>query len=404
MPEDLTWLDAAAFFAFLVIWFGYGALFDGRFRRPNSINEKMIGIREAWMMRLLDRDNRITDTTLVGHSIRSVTFFASTTLNLIAALVGVLGSAERVHSATVNLSVLFGRGTLALFELKVILVVAIVVYAFFKFTWAIRQFNYFSAVIGSAPLAGSPAIDRKFAHRMALMLSYGFWHFNAGVRAYYYALAALGWFIHPLLLIAVTVLITLVLVRRQLFSATARDIAEHAEILAAQSVASRFPAGEMSSDEPGRSGRGSRRRRRNQVREMCVLLAAAKPRLTIDRASTFLTFPSTSTAMGLDPPPARVDDLSPFSHLPCDLVRSKMCAVKRTNLPARPVAEPIPSHEDLATDRIGIGHPGKHIRLGERRFVRPTACLIRHLGPGNRHAVFGEHLFAEARMQLFSPG
>jgi len=67
MPEDLTWLDAAAFFAFLVIWFGYGALFDGRFRRPNSINEKMIGIREARMLRLLDRNNRITDTTLVGH-------------------------------------------------------------------------------------------------------------------------------------------------------------------------------------------------------------------------------------------------------------------------------------------------------------------------------------------------
>ena len=231
MPEDLTWLDAAAFFAFLVIWFGYGALFDGRFRRPNSINEKMIGIREAWMMRLLDRDNRITDTTLVGHSIRSVTFFASTTLILIAALVGVLGSAERVHSATVNLSVLFGGGSQALFELKVFLVIAVFVYAFFKFTWAIRQFNYFAAVIGSAPEAGSPAHDPKFPRRMALMLSHGFWHFNAGVRAYYFALAALGWFIHPVLFIAATVLITLVLVRRQLFSATARDIAEHAESL-----------------------------------------------------------------------------------------------------------------------------------------------------------------------------
>jgi len=256
VPEDLTWLDIAAFLAFLVIWFGYGTLFDGRFRRPNSINEKMIGIREAWMVRLLDRDNRITDSTLVGHSIRSVTFFASTTLILIAALVGVLGSAERVHTATLNLSVLFGGGTQALFELKVFLVVAIFVYAFFKFTWAIRQFNYFSAVIGSAPQAGSPALDRKFARRMALMLSHGFWHFNAGVRAYYFALAALGWFIHPLLFIGATALITLVLIRRQLFSATAHDIAEHAEILAAESVASRLSTGEMGSDEPGRSGRG----------------------------------------------------------------------------------------------------------------------------------------------------
>jgi uncharacterized membrane protein len=256
VPEDLTWLDVAAFLAFLAIWFGYGTLFDGRFRRPNSINARMIGIREAWMMRLLDRDNRITDTTLVGHSIRSVTFFASTTLILIAALVGVLGSAERVHSATLNLSVLFGGGTQALFELKVFLVVAIFVYAFFKFTWAIRQFNYFAAAIGSAPLAGSPALDRKFARRMALMLSHGFWHFNAGVRAYYFALAALAWFIHPLLFIAATVLITIILIRRQLYSATARDIAEHAEALAAEFAASSPPIGERPSDEPGQGARG----------------------------------------------------------------------------------------------------------------------------------------------------
>jgi len=251
VPEDLTPLDATAF---LAIWFGYGASFDGRFRRPNSINAKMIGIREVWMMRLFERDNRIMDATLVGHSIRSVTFFASTTLILIAALVGVLGSAEQVHSATVNLSVLFGGGTLALFELKVFLMVGIFVYAFYKFTWAIRQFNYLTAVIGSAPEAGSPTIDRKFARRMALMFSHGFWHFNAGVRAYYFALAALTWFIHPLLFLAATVLITLVLVRRQLFSATARDIAEHAEILAADPGTAGPRTGAQASDKTDRAG------------------------------------------------------------------------------------------------------------------------------------------------------
>ena len=249
MPQGSTWLDGAAFLAFLVIWFGYGTLFDGRFRRPNSINAKMLGIREAWMMRLLERDNRIGDATLVGHSIRSVAFFASTTLILIAALVGVLGSAETVHSATENLSVLFGRTTQAMFELKVFLVAAVFVYALFKFTWAIRQFNYFTGVIGGAPEAGSPMCDRAFAHRMALMLSRGFSHFNAGIRAYYYALAALAWFFHPLLFIAATVLITLVLIRRQLFSATAHDIAEHAEILAAKPVVAIIPSGGSPSDD-----------------------------------------------------------------------------------------------------------------------------------------------------------
>ncbi len=231
MLEQITPLDGLALLAFLAIWAGYSLVFDGRLRRPRSINAQMIAIRQTWMIRLLGREIRIGDATLIGHSIRSATFFASTTLLLLAGLVGVLGSVEQIHAATANLSVLFRGDPLALFELKVIVLVGIFVYAFFKFTWAIRQFNYFSAIIGSAPEADSGPVDLKFARRMAVMLSHAFWQFNAGIRAYYFALAALGWFIHPVVLIVATVVIVLVLVRRQLYSATAHDIAEHAESL-----------------------------------------------------------------------------------------------------------------------------------------------------------------------------
>lgn len=233
MLEHVTPLDGGALLAFLAIWMGYNLLFDGRLRRPGSINAQMIAIRQTWMVRLLGRENRIGDATLIGHSIRSATFFASTTLLLLAGLLGVLGSAERIHGATTNLSVLLGDDPLALFELKVFVLVGIFVYAFFKFTWAIRQFNYFSAIIGSAPEAAAGPVDMPFARRMAVMLSHAFWQFNAGIRAYYFALATIGWFIHPLVFIAATVLIVLVLVRRQLYSATAQDIADHAESLAA---------------------------------------------------------------------------------------------------------------------------------------------------------------------------
>jgi uncharacterized membrane protein len=79
------------------------------------------------------------------------------------------------------------------------------------------------------PAAGSPATGRDF---------------NAGGRAYYFALAAPAWFIHPLLFIAATLLITLVLIRRQLFSATAHDIAEHAESLSAEPGDGKSPTAE----------------------------------------------------------------------------------------------------------------------------------------------------------------
>ncbi len=235
MLADLTALDAAALLAFLAIWLIYNALFDGRLRRPNSINAKMIAVREGWMIRLLRRENRIVDATLIGHSIRSATFFASTTILVIAGLLGVIGAAERVHGAAANLSMLLRGSSQALFELKVFVLISIFVYAFFKFTWAIRQFNYFSAIIGSAPDADDAPVDRELARRMALVLSHGVWQVNAGVRAYYFALAALGWFVHPVFFISMTVLMTLVLVRRQLYSATSRGIADHVAALSLES-------------------------------------------------------------------------------------------------------------------------------------------------------------------------
>jgi uncharacterized membrane protein len=157
------------------------------------------------------------------------------------------------------------------------MLISIFVYAFFKFTWAIRQFNYFSAIIGSAPDAhelppegsgrltcpdagidaesagGDGGCDARLAgrgrsadggggdqsggegelaRRMALILSHAVWQLNAGIRAYYFALAALGWFIHPLFFILMTVLMTTVLVRRQLASPTSRGIADHVACLA----------------------------------------------------------------------------------------------------------------------------------------------------------------------------
>lgn len=233
MILELHALDIAALTTFVVVWAGYSVLFDGIWRRPNSINARMLAIREVWMIRLLHRGVRIMDATLIGHSIHSATFFASTTIILLAGLVGVLGSAERVHATAVNLSILFAGTSQGMFELKVLLLIAVYVYAFFKFTWAIRQFNYFCAIIGATPEIGEATPDVAVARRMAKVLTHAIWQFNSGVRAHYFALAALGWMVHPVIFLAMTLVLPLLLIRRQLFSPTARTIAEHADDLAA---------------------------------------------------------------------------------------------------------------------------------------------------------------------------
>jgi uncharacterized membrane protein len=47
-------------------------------------------------------------------------------------------------------------------------------------------------------------------------------HANRGIRAYYFGLAVLGWFVHPLLMVAAAILVLLVLYRREFHSQTMR--------------------------------------------------------------------------------------------------------------------------------------------------------------------------------------
>lgn len=231
MPTGFDALDIVAIVVFFAAWLAYQVLFDGRLRRDDALNALMIRLRNRWMLRLLHRENRIVDSTLVGHTIHSAAFFASTTMLVLAGLIGVLGSADRIYSAVANISVLLGGGQ-RLFEWKLVLLIGIFIYAFFKFTWALRQFNYFCAVIGSAPDAPEdPAEARAYARRMADVLTHAVHELNAGVRAYYFAFAAFAWVIHPLAFIAATLLMTLVLARRQLGSPTVRALREHVKAL-----------------------------------------------------------------------------------------------------------------------------------------------------------------------------
>ena len=58
--------------------------------------------------------------------------------------------------------------------------------------------------------------------------------FNGGLRAYYFALAALGWFVHPLVFIGTVLWIVLVLLRRQFLSHTLSSVRAYEAVLEAK--------------------------------------------------------------------------------------------------------------------------------------------------------------------------
>lgn len=221
MPPDVTTADWVALGLFALMWLGYRPALD-RLAGRRTINHLMVPLRRAWMEAMLRRENRMTDAALIGHIMHSATFFASTAILVVAGILGVLGSIETVHGVVTELQFTQPTSRL-LFEAKTLLLLVLFVYGFFQFTWALRQLNYTVALIGSAPPAEEVgAAAPALAANCAAVLDMAVARFNAGLRAYYFAVAAVGWFIHPWVLVVAAAGVLAILVRRQLLS-PARD-------------------------------------------------------------------------------------------------------------------------------------------------------------------------------------
>ena len=216
MPTDLTftWIDAAAFTWFLVAWNGYGWYADHGPGYEKSMSAAMCTVRIQWMRMMLAREMRMVDTNILGNLVSGIGFIASTSIFVIGGLVALLGASDEAMDALRHLPFIevTSRST---WEMKVLLLLIIFVYAFFKFAWSFRLSNYCSILVGAAPFQPNPEEAERIAHEIAGAHSLVAFHFNRGLRAYFFALAVLGWFAHPLLFIAATALVVWVVYRRE---------------------------------------------------------------------------------------------------------------------------------------------------------------------------------------------
>ncbi|MBI2256370.1 MAG: DUF599 domain-containing protein [Proteobacteria bacterium] len=229
---DGSWMDALAIAWMLVLWFVYGRFADklpSDDVTPGNLNQMMHQLRRLWMRRMLDRPERILDSSLTGHSVASTTFFASTSMLIIAGLLGVLGRAGDAHAVIQSFGFTVVSSEL-MFELKVLGLIGLFIIGFYKFTWALRQFNFVCTLIGAAPLPPVEGAARdRFADHSARVMSLAATSFNGGIRAYYFSMAWLAWFIHPFAFIAATGIVVLVLLKRQVKSRSQASVAEYYE-------------------------------------------------------------------------------------------------------------------------------------------------------------------------------
>lgn len=218
----MTWLDWAALVLFFICWLGYGPLLKLLARGSGSLNDDMLTVRHAWMTAMTHREVRLLDSQLLGHSINSGSFFASSNLLLIAAVGSVLfgGQGALEGFATVGVEGV----PLQLLEIKLALVLVCLARGLLDFIWSIRQMNYALALIGAAPEVHSEHDKVAFGEATAQVLNPALSAFSQGVRGYYFALAAAAWLFGPLWLALGVASAFSLLVWRQAGSPAARAI------------------------------------------------------------------------------------------------------------------------------------------------------------------------------------
>lgn len=222
-------LDLVALLWLLLNWIGYTVFADRRSRVSLTLMHSTHGYRLRWMRECLRRDNRIVDTQIAGTLSRSVTFFASTSIFILAGLLAVLGAIDAAMVVVADLRYAVAT-TREMVELKLFVLLLVFVYAFFKFTWSLRHFNYLSVMIGAAPdHADPPSWAEEYAQRAARVSSEATMAFNRGLRAYYFGLATLTWVLHPLLFMVATALVVLILYRREFRSTILRALGDPAD-------------------------------------------------------------------------------------------------------------------------------------------------------------------------------
>ena len=225
MRIDFTPLDIVALAVFALCWLAYEPLLKALSGGRNVITTDMAVVRRAWMRNMIARDNRFMDVQLLGHALNSASFFASSNLILIAATAGALFGGESTFRSASSLEVL-KTSSRVLFELQLALVIVTLARGLLDFIWSIRQMNYCLAAMGAAPLAPDEETQARYGDVTARLLNPALSTFSAGVRGYYFALAAAAWtFGAPTFLIATLGAVSL-LVWRQRRSRSARALAD----------------------------------------------------------------------------------------------------------------------------------------------------------------------------------
>jgi len=146
----LPWADWLVLLFFGLVWIGY-AQFASRWplKRP-SILAATNRFRLRWIKVSLTRDPRVLGGIITQTLSNTPAFFSSTTILIIGGLLALMGTTDK--AAELVREIPFSQATpILVFEFKILVLIAIFVYAFFRFSWSMRQYTFVALMIGALP-------------------------------------------------------------------------------------------------------------------------------------------------------------------------------------------------------------------------------------------------------------
>ncbi len=226
--QVLPWIDWVALLALFTGWTGYARFARHRAGTQPSVLWLTNRERKRWMLQTTLRENRVIDGVVVQNLSVSPQFFASTTILIIGGLLAALAASDNVGALVAEIP-FAARTSVLVFDMKLVLLGAIFIYAFFRFTWSLRQYTFGALLVAAAPERGQYADETErqtYADRAGRVMGLAAETFNDGLRAYYMSFAATAWFFSPWAMLVATAGVIAVLYRREFHSEVLAVLAE----------------------------------------------------------------------------------------------------------------------------------------------------------------------------------
>lgn len=198
----LSWPDMLALLLLLLAWFMLAHMIEDPRRAKPSVTVLMAAYRREWMRQFVSRSPRIYDAAVLSSLRQATSFLASATMIALGGLLALIGNAERLVGVTEDL-VAAGPDARQI-ELRLLLSLGFLTHAFLKFLWSNRLFGYSSIVMSAVPNDPEDPLAHPRARQAAEINIRAAYNFNRGLRATYFALAALTWLLGPWALMGAT--------------------------------------------------------------------------------------------------------------------------------------------------------------------------------------------------------